>query len=67
VTLLLATATAWHRMLLGALAGEPPDPGLARGRVPAPGWLILGLAGMVIAMAIAFLIALHRGGPKDPS
>jgi hypothetical protein len=64
---LFAIARAWHGLLIGALAADPPDPGLARGRIPAPGWLILGLGGLVIAGAIAILVVRHRRGPRDPS
>jgi hypothetical protein len=44
---------------------ERPPEGLARGRYPAPAWVILVLAAVVVLASIAFLIARARA-PKPP-
>jgi hypothetical protein len=50
---------------------RPPE-GLARGRYPAPPWLILGLAALVVVACIVFFIARARAPraqidlPKPP-
>ncbi|MFT3764534.1 MAG: hypothetical protein QM820_03305 [Minicystis sp.] len=40
------------------LAADPPD--LARGRVAAPAWLILTVAGVVLAFAVGYLVLRFR-------
>jgi len=44
-------------------AVDPPD--LARGRYPAPAWLILTVAGVVAALAVGYLLARFRRVDKD--
>lgn len=62
-----------HLLLLAHLVNQSADPtGLARGRVPAPPWVIAVVGLLVVALAAAFLVLRARrakkpaGGARGP-
>jgi hypothetical protein len=44
---------------------ERPPEGLARGRYPAPGWVIIVLAALVVVAGVVFLV-LRARAPRPP-
>lgn len=54
-----------HMTLAQEVTYERPPEGLARGRYPAPAWVILVLAAAVVLAGVVFLIVRARQ-PKSP-
>jgi hypothetical protein len=61
------SATAAPAPSTSAPVYERPPPGLARGRYPAPAWLVAALGGALFVAVVAFLVLRGRRARRKRS